>query len=133
MCCASAEGCHELNEGEAYAAKWVEAWNSNILERVLELWADEMDFCSPLAAEITGSASLQGKDAVASYWRTALAQAGHLHFKLVQALWDPEARTATILYHRHRGSDLRLAAEVIRLNAAGLGVHGIALHGAALG
>ncbi|EYD78112.1 hypothetical protein Rumeso_00295 [Rubellimicrobium mesophilum DSM 19309] len=38
----------------------------------------------------------------------------------------------TIVYRRERGDDVRLAAEVIRLNSDGLGVHGIAFHGPAL-
>ena len=56
----------------------------------------------------------------------------HLYFELVQALWDAEARTVTIVYRRERGEDVRLAAEIIRLNSEGLGVHGTALHGAIL-
>src|SRR3954454_22094932 len=98
------------------------------LERTLDLWADEMAFCSPLAAEITGSPVLRGKAAVADYWRRALAQAAGLHFELEQGLWDPEARAVTIGYRRERGEDVRLAAEIIRMCAAGLGVHGAALH-----
>ena len=118
-----------MNEGQTYAARWIEAWNSMDLDRALELWADGMAFCSPLAAEITGSPVLRGKAAVADYWRRALAQAARLHFELEQVLWDPEARAVTILYRRERGEDVRFAAEIIHLNAAGLGVHGTALHG----
>lgn len=121
-----------MNEGQRYAARWIEAWNSMDLERALELWADDMEFCSPLAAEITGSPVLRGKSVVAAYWRRALTQATGLRFELRQALWDPEARTVTILYRRERGTDVRLAAEIIRLSPEGLGVHGIALHGAGL-
>jgi len=122
-------GDQGMNEGQAYAARWIEAWNSMELERTLDLWADDMEFCSPLAAEITGSPVLRGKAAVADYWRRALAQAARLHFELNQVLWDPEIRAVTIVYRRERGEDVRLAAEIIHLNAAGLGVHGTALHG----
>ena len=122
-----------MNEGQEYAARWIEAWKSMRVERVLELWADDMEFCSPLAAQITGSAVLRGKLAVAEYWRSALAQASYIHFELTAAYWDPEERTVTIVYRRERGSDVRLAAEIIRLNDDGLGVHGSALHGAVLG
>ena len=121
-----------MNEGEEYAARWIAAWNSMELRRALELWAEDIEFCSPLAREITGSPVLRGKAAVADYWGQALAQAAHLHFELVQALWDSEARTVTIVYRRERGEDVRLAAEIIRLNSEGLGVHGTALHGAIL-
>jgi ketosteroid isomerase-like protein len=121
-----------MNEGEAYAARWIEAWNSMDLDRALELWTDDMEFCSPLAAEITGSPMLRGKAAAADYWRRALAQAQQLHFELREALWDPEKRTVTIVYRRARGEDVRLAAEIIRLSEDGLGRHGTALHGAGL-
>jgi hypothetical protein len=119
-----------MNEGEAYATRWIEAWNSMALERALGLWAEEMTFCSPLAAEIAGSAVLEGKAAVADYWARALAAAGRLHFELVEALWDPQARAVTIVYRRTRGGETRLAAEIIHLTEAGLGVRGLALHGA---
>jgi len=102
------------------------------LDRALALWADDMEFCSPLAAEVTGSAVLRGKNVVAEYWRKALERAGHLHFELIDALWDPDARTVTIVYRRQRGTDVRIAAEIIRLNEQGLGVRGTALHGATL-
>ena len=121
-----------MNEGQKYAARWIEAWNSMKLDRALELWAEDMEFCSPLAAQITGSAVLCGKETVAEYWRRALAQASRLHFELKDVFWDSETRTVTIVYCRERGEDVRLAAEIIRLNAEGLGVHGMALHGAAL-
>ena len=119
-----------MNEGQQYAVRWIEAWNSMDLNRALELWADEMEFCSPLAAEITGSSVLRGKSVVADYWRRALAGAKRLRFELKEALWDPAARTVTIVYVRERGEDVRLAAEIIRLGADGLGTHGTALHGA---
>ena len=121
-----------MNEGQEYAARWIAAWNSMELDQALGLWAEDIEFCSPLAWEITGSPVLRGKAAVAEYWGRALAQAVHLHFKLIQALWDAEARTVMIVYRRERGEDVRLAAEIIRLNSEGLGVHGTALHGAIL-
>lgn len=51
---------------------------------------------------------------------------------LIQALWDAQARTVTILYRRERGGGVRIATEIIRLNQQGLGIQGTALHGAAL-
>jgi ketosteroid isomerase-like protein len=121
-----------MNEGQTYAARWIDAWNSMDLDRALELWSEEIEFCSPLAAEITGSPVLRGKAAVGEYWGRALAQAARLRFELIEALWDDGARTVTIVYRRARGADVRVAAEIIRLNEKGLGAHGIALHGASL-
>lgn len=122
-----------MNDGQTYAVRWIEAWNSGELDQALALWADALEFCSPLAEEITGSATLTGKAAAADYWGRALAGSSHLRFTLIEALWDAEARAVTILYRRERGADIRVAAEVIHLDAKGLGVRGIALHGAAVG
>lgn len=121
-----------MNEGQTYAALWFDAWNSRELIRALALWAEDMEFCSPLAFEITGSAVLKGKTAVASYWAAALAQAGELHFEPIEVLWDANLRTVAIVYRRSRMGQVRIAAEIIRLNAQGLGEHGMALHGAVL-
>ncbi len=122
-----------MNDGQVFAQRWVEAWNSGTLDNALALWADDLEFQSPLALEITGSPVIRGKDAIARYWGAALDQVSHLHFELEQVYWDPEQRTVTILYRRERGSDVRTAAEIVRLNENGLGINGTALHGAALG
>lgn len=121
-----------MNEGRGYAARWIEAWNRRDLEAVLALWSDDMEFCSPLAEELTGSPVLHGKAAVAAYWTQALAAGLELRFALVDTYWDQGRRAVTILYRRRRGDDLRLAAEIVRLDGDGRGTHGIALHGAAL-
>lgn len=121
-----------MNEGQEYAARWIDAWNRMDLDAVLALWSDDMEFCSPLAEELTGSPVLHGKAAVAAYWRQALAAAVELRFDLAEVYWDPGARAVTILYRRRRGADLRLAGELVRLGGDGRGTHGIALHGAGL-
>lgn len=121
-----------MNEGQDYAARLIEAWNRKDFEAVLALWSDDMEFCSPLAEELTGSPVLNGKAAVAAYWREALAAEPRLHFELVEAYWDPGSRAVTILYRRQRGADLRLAAELVILDKDCRGARGIALHGAAL-
>lgn len=122
-----------MNEGQAYARHWVDAWNSGNLDQALALWADDLEFESPLAAELTGSPTIRGKAAVADYWGAALGQVSHLRFELQNVYWDPEQRVVTILYRRERGLDVRTATEIVRLDDAGLGVTGIALHGAQLG
>lgn len=121
-----------MNQGQEFAERWAEAWNSMDLEQALRLWADDMAFCSPLAAELTGSPMLHGKAAARAYRGEALRQAVRLRFEVLQVVWDAETRTVCIVYRRERGDDVRLAAEVVRLDDGGRGVHGIALHGAAL-
>lgn len=121
-----------MNEGEQYATRWIAAWNSLDLERALALWADDVEFSSPLAFDLTGQPVLRGKTALEAYWRRALAMAAHLKFELIASFWDPEARTVTILYWRERAGDVRLAAEIALLDGKGLGRKGYALHGAPL-
>ena len=121
-----------MNEGEAYAERWVEAWNSHALDRALALWADDLEFESPLALEITGSPVIRSKAAAAEYWGSALEQVSNLKFELQHVYWDPAKRAVTIIYRRERGDNVRTAAEVVKLNKSGVGVHGVALHGAVM-
>jgi hypothetical protein len=120
------------NEGEAFAERWIAAWNSLDLDRVLALWSDDLRFSSPYAAEVVGSAELRGKVAVAHYWREALGRIGALCFDLERTLWDPQQRIVTIIYRSRRGDTVKLATEIVRLDADGIATEGSAFYGAEL-
>lgn len=99
----------------AFAADWIAAWNSHDLERVLSHYSDDFAMSSPYIAAIAGepSGTLQGKSAVAAYWRQALALMPSLRFELVATLVG--ADSIVLYYKGARG----MAAETFFLNARG--------------
>lgn len=99
----------------AFAADWIAAWNSHDLDRVLSHYRDDFSMSSPYIASIAGEASgtLQGKAAVAAYWRQALARMPQLRFELVATLVG--ADSLALYYKGVRG----MAAEVFFFDADG--------------
>ena len=73
-------------EADAFVAEWMEAWNSHDLERILEHYADDVEYYSPFIAalaEAGGPGSdgrLVGKGPVREYFAAALASYVDLHF-----------------------------------------------------
>ncbi|MDC7121984.1 nuclear transport factor 2 family protein [Cellulomonas fimi] len=68
----------------AFAATWLAAWNAHDLEAVLDHFADDVVFTSPLAARLVpGSAGvLRGKDALRGYWTEGLRRLPDLRFSV---------------------------------------------------
>ncbi len=71
-------------EALAWAEQWIDEWNRHDVEAVLEHFADDVEFSSPVAATVTGDPSgvVRGKDALRAYWTTALETRADLHFEL---------------------------------------------------
>src|SRR5581483_5892438 len=67
-------------EADAFAAEWMDAWNAHDLERVLEHYADDVEYYSPFIAALAepggpgADGRLLGKAAVRQYFAAALAQ-----------------------------------------------------------
>ena len=72
------------DEARRWAQQWVDEWNRHDVEAVLAHFADDVEFCSPVAATVTAEPSgvVRGKDALRSYWTTALRTRPDLHFEL---------------------------------------------------
>jgi RNAse (barnase) inhibitor barstar/ketosteroid isomerase-like protein len=102
---------------QAFAAEWVDAWNSKDLERVLAHYADDVVLTSPLAARVVpaSNGTIRGKAALRAYWTEALAKTGALHFTLEDVLSG--AGTITILYRNHRAERV---TETLVFDGAGL-------------
>ncbi len=101
----------------AFAAEWVDAWNSKDLERVLTHYADDVVVTSALAARVVpeSNGTIRGKAALRAYWGAALAKAGALQFELEDVLSG--AGTMTILYRNHRAERV---SETLVFDGAGL-------------
>src|SRR5262245_37195296 len=98
-----------------FADDWIAAWNAHDLERILAHYTADFEMASPVIAQLMGEPSgrLKGKDAIRSYWATALARNPNLEFELLHVLCG--AASITIVYRGHRG----LSAEVFWFDALG--------------
>jgi ketosteroid isomerase-like protein len=73
-------------EADAFVAEWMQAWNSHDLERILEHYADDVEYYSPFIAQMAqpggpgADGRLVGKEAVRAYFAAALGNYADLHF-----------------------------------------------------
>ncbi|MEW6474920.1 MAG: nuclear transport factor 2 family protein [Actinomycetota bacterium] len=80
-------------EAEAFVAEWMAAWNSHDVERILEHYADDIEYWSPFIAALAAPGGpgadgrLVGKEQVRPYFAAALERYPELHF-------DPPAHVA---------------------------------------
>jgi ketosteroid isomerase-like protein len=110
------------------AERWIAAWNSHDLERVLALYADDFEMRSPLIAErgFSRDGVLRGKEAVRPYWGAGIAAARPpIRFELV----DAYAGVRTVAIH-YRSLGRKVVVEVLELGDDGLVIRGCACHGA---
>ena len=73
-------------EADAFVAEWMEAWNSHDLDRILEHYADDVEYHSPFIAQVAepggpgADGRLVGKEPVRAYFAAALARNADLDF-----------------------------------------------------
>ncbi len=72
-------------EPAEFCRRWLAAWNAHDVEAILEHFADEVVFTSPIAkrAGTSSDGVLRGKEALRTYWMMALERVPDLHFELV--------------------------------------------------
>lgn len=72
-------------DARAFAHKWIESWNSHNLDQILEHYSSDIIVTTPMIRLATGGQvdSLEGKEAVKSYWRLALDRIPDLHFEFI--------------------------------------------------
>ncbi|RYZ09920.1 MAG: nuclear transport factor 2 family protein [Myxococcales bacterium] len=123
----------KLTEAAAqqFALDWVEAWNRRDVEAVLAHFAEDAIFVSPKAERIFGTARLEGKAALRSYWQRALAQIAELRFELEVAHWSARSETLTVVYQAALGGASPVRATELMSFRDGRVVRGEALYGAA--
>jgi len=63
---------------------WVKAWNAHDVDALLEHFADDVTFRSPVAAQLSGGDGVvRGKDALRAYWTDGLRRIPDLRFEVV--------------------------------------------------
>lgn len=120
-----------MNDPQRFARDWIAAWSRRDVDAVLAHYAESAVFRSPKAQTIVGSALLEGKPALAAYWRAAVARIDTIHFELDRAHWSAENRTLTIVYMADLAGKRARACEVMRFDDEGLVVEGEAFYGVA--
>ncbi len=93
------------------------AWNAHDLDAVLVHFRDDVEFTSPVAAQVVpGSGGVaRGKAALREYWEAALKVFPDLHFDVLD-VYRGES-TLVINYRNHRGE---LVNEVLTFDGDGL-------------
>jgi ketosteroid isomerase-like protein len=109
----------------ALGRKWVEAWNSGDLERVLSLYAEDTEMTSDRipAMGFGASGTVRGKDDLRTYWSKALALIPNLRFTLIDTYVSPDS--VVVFYENERGKKI---CEYLRLDSAGKIRQGSANH-----
>ena len=105
----------EQPRAEAFARTWIEAWNSRDLEKILALYAEDVESVSPIAARLLGEASgaVRGKAALRAYFEKGFEHNPNLQFQLERVY---AGNGSVLVCYRGLGS---LAAEMLELDAAG--------------
>lgn len=109
-----------------FAQRWISAFNSRDLERILSLYDDDFTMSSPYIVERMGigSGSLAGKENIRPYWEQALAVDPPLRFELMGVF---AGVTSITIYYRSVGH--RLVCESLSFNDHGRIISGVSCHG----
>lgn len=100
-----------------FAREWVNAWNANDLERILDHYDDEIVLISPVALKLLNNAEgvVRGKSALREYFLRGIQAFPNRRFDLIDVLWGVE--TIVVYYGNNvRGSK---SAEVMQLTTDG--------------
>lgn len=104
-------------EFPGFAERWLAAWNSHDLNRILALYAADALIRTPRAASWDPSTGgiVQGLANVRRYWSAALEASPNLRLELDSVLTSVGG--GTILYRNHRSE---FVAETVAFDEAGL-------------
>jgi len=115
-----------------FAEAWIANWNRRDIEAVLEHFAEEAQFLSPLALKYFGRELLRVKQEIRAYWTAALLEVSSLEFKLDHANWDERRRELTVVCDANLNGERKRACELMQFDASGRQIRGEAMYGAAL-
>lgn len=99
-----------------FAHNWIDAWNRRDLQAILDHYAEEIEFSSPLAHKLGAGehGQILGKQHLTRYWSQALAGISELHLSLEVVLLGTDS--LTLLYDGPAGR----ATETMWFSPAGL-------------
>lgn len=107
-----------MNQEEArqFAYNWIAAWNAHDLHSILEHYADELEFYSPIIIQLdfNDSGCITNKKDLSDYFQAGLNAYPDLHFKLHN--FFAGVNTIVIYYTSVNG---RMATEVFQTDGSG--------------
>lgn len=117
-------------EALAFANQWAAEWSRRDVMAVLDHFADEVRFTSPLADKVVGTATVVGKVALANYWQLALNQIELLAFTVDYVMFDSQTQQLAIIYISQTKTKTVRATEIMRFGNSGKIVQAEAFYGA---
>jgi len=103
----------DAQQTEAFAKRWIQAWNQRDIEAVLSHYTEDVEFQSPLVVKLLSetSGTVQGKQNLREYFRKALAAfPGDIELELLGAY---QGVNSVLIHFQAKG---RKAVEVMELN-----------------
>jgi SnoaL-like domain len=116
-----------------HAEQWVDTCNRRDLDRLLRNFTADASFLSPLAVTLLGKPLVEGKAALASYWRDAFDRASALEFRLDHVVCDTQRREMVVVFDRMINGERDRACEFMRFDEDDRQIFGEAMNGAKLG
>ncbi|OJV14475.1 MAG: DUF4440 domain-containing protein [Dyadobacter sp. 50-39] len=101
---------------QSFARQWIDAWNSHDLATIMDMYSDEIRFCSPYIIKLGMNAEglITDKLELEKYFGKALGIYVDLHFELHEVL---VGANSLILYYQSVNN--RMAAELMELDDSG--------------
>ena len=98
-----------------FAQQWLAAWNAHDLDALLEHFAEDVVFTSPVAAQLLADSDgvVRGKAALRAYWTEGLRRIPDLRFEVVGVYAGIDV--LVINYRNQKGG---LVNEVLRFEAS---------------
>jgi len=99
-----------------FAEEWVNSWNAHSLDAIMEHYADDISFQSPVIVQVNNdpSGTINSKAALKEYFERALQLYPDLHFDLYKVLISINS---VVLYYKTIND--MVTAEYMELNEAG--------------
>jgi ketosteroid isomerase-like protein len=104
----------------AYVDHHVDVWNRHDLDKIVALYAEDVELTSPLARDVVGSAVVRGRDGLREYFGTALKANPELRFEVHDVLRGEDSITFTASFSLGNSIGGRMVAEVLFINPDGL-------------
>jgi ketosteroid isomerase-like protein len=117
-------------EALAFAHQWAAAWSKRDVVAVLNHFADDVQFTSPIAHQLMGTSTVRGKAALAEYWQQALTQIQQLLFTVESIVFDSQTQRLAIIYISQTETRTVRASEIMQFGEDGKIIKAEALYGA---